>query len=155
MADAFDQAQPVREALHALQNLVTPALRDRWSSVFGRPAPKRMGRDLLLRALAYDIQERLEGGLSKAARKRLAAAPGPGGDGDAGSPVIRPMPGTRLVREWRGEAHHVTIVEGGFEYRGELYRSLSQIARTITGTRWSGPLFFGLRKPIPDNCPES
>jgi len=131
-----------------LHGLDTPALRELWPEIFGRPAPKWISRDLLLRALAYRVQERAEGGLSKATLRRLGALANPEGD-HARSPKLpapQPKPGTRLVREWRGELHQVTVHNDGFDYRGAPYTSLSQIAREITGTRWSGPVFFGLRK---------
>ena len=110
--------------------------------------PKRASRDLLLRALAYHTQVQAEGGLSKASHKRLARLADP--KGNAGRPPrpasLRLKPGSRLIREWRGEVHRVTVLEKGFDWRGNRYASLSQIARAITGARWSGPLFFGLRK---------
>ena len=132
----------------ALQVLRRAELLARWKRAFGRPAPKRISRELLLLALAYRMQERAEGGLSQAALKRLNGH----GSGDGEEiPPLRPRvprlrPGTRLVREWHGEVHQVIVRDKGFEYRKEQYRSLSQIAREITGTRWSGPSFFGLRK---------
>jgi Protein of unknown function (DUF2924) len=64
----------------------------------------------------------------------------------ADGPAIRPKAGTRIVREWQGRLHEVSVLENGFEYGGRTYRSLSEIAREITGTRWSGPAFFGMRK---------
>jgi hypothetical protein len=138
----------ILQRIAGLEAMATPDLRDRWESLFGRPAPKRASRDLLLRALAYRVQEQVEGGLSKATRRRLARlAGGNGADTNPGPPpALRPKPGTRLVREWHGEVHQVTVLETGFEHRGTHYASLSQVARTITGTRWSGPVFFGLRK---------
>jgi hypothetical protein len=138
----------ILQRIAGLAAMTTPDLRDRWESLFGRPAPKRASRDLLLRALAYRVQERAEGGLSKAAKKRLVRlASGNGADPNPGQPPApRLEPGTRLVREWRGEVHQVTVLEEGFEHRGATYGSLSQVARTITGIRWSGPVFFGLRK---------
>ncbi len=131
-----------------LQGLDTPALRALWGEAFGRPPPKRMSRDLLLRALAYHVQEQVEGGLSKAARKRLGRLADPKRKGSRAPrpPAPRLKPGTRLVREWRGDVHQVTVLDDGFDYRDIRYASLSRIAREITGTRWSGPLFFGLRK---------
>ncbi len=140
--------QMAAEKIAALQALETQALRARWEQAVKRPAPKGISRDLLLRALAYHVQEQAEGNLSKAARKRLAERANPSGEGGRSPrpPAPRLRPGTRLVREWRGEAHQVSVLNDGFDYRGERYASLSQIARTITGTRWSGPLFFGLRK---------
>lgn len=131
-----------------LQGLDTSALRARWAKAFGRPAPRHMSHDLLLRAVAYHVQEQSEGGLSKAARKHLvkltvsddkvARA--------ATSHAPRLKSGARLVREWHGKIHDVTVLDDGFNYRGVHYTSLTRIALDITGTRWSGPLFFGLRR---------
>ena len=136
------------EKVNALQVLRRAELLARWKRAFGRPASKRISRELLLLALAYRMQERAEGGLSKAALKRLN---GHGGvDGEETHPprprVPRLRPGTRLVREWHGEVHQVMVRDKGFEYRNQRYNSLSRIAREITGTRWSGPSFFGLHK---------
>ncbi len=140
--------------LAELDTLAHPELRARWDRAFGRPAPKRASRDLLLRALAYRLQEQAEGGLSKAALRRLAALADPKVDGGRTRPAAPPpRAGTRLIREWRGEVHRVDVLERGFDYRGESYASLSRIAREITGTRWSGPLFFGLRKTIRREAP--
>ncbi len=139
-------AKSLTDRLAELETLSTAELCARWQRASGRPAPKR-ARDLLLRALAYRLQEKAEGGLSKAARRRLGKLAGL--KGEASQPPVPPSPrlrpGSRLVREWRGEAHQVTVLEKGFEYGGAPYGSLSQIAREITGTRWSGPRFFGLR----------
>ena len=131
-----------------LESASTADLRARWERAYRQPAPKRASRDLLLRAVAYHIQEQAQGGLSKAALKRLAHLADPkGNDGRPPRPALpRLRPGTRLVREWRGAVHQVIVGEDGFDYRGTRYASLSRIAREITGTRWSGPLFFGLRK---------
>ena len=131
-----------------LQGLDSSELRNRWVEAFGGPPPKRMSRDLLLRALAYHVQEQAEGGLGKAARKHLMRlAQGSGvGPGPLSPLAAHLKSGDHLVREWRGETHQVTVFEEGFGYRGERYNSLSRIALKITGTRWSGPLFFGLRK---------
>ncbi len=141
-------SSPVDKKIAELQALDTPALRAFWGEVFGRPAPKWTSRDLLLRALAYRVQEQAEGGLSKAALKRLAGLADPKGEKTQPQrpSVPRLKPGTRLVREWRREVHQVTVLDEGFDYRGDRYASLSRIAREITGTRWSGPLFFGLRR---------
>ena len=131
-----------------LESASAAELRVRWERAHKHLAPKRASRDLLLRAVAYYIQERAQGGLSKAALKRLDHLANPKDNG--GRPprpaLPRLRPGTRLVREWRGAVHQVTVGEDGFDYRGARYASLSRIAREITGTRWSGPLFFGLRK---------
>ncbi len=131
-----------------LESASTADLRARWERAHKHPAPKRASRDLLLRAVASHIQEHAQGGLSKTALKRLAHHADPkGNDGRLPRPALpRLRPGTRLVREWRGAVHQVTVGEDGFDYRGARYASLSRIACEITGTRWSGPLFFGLRK---------
>lgn len=141
-------SSPISEKIAELQALATTDLRARWEKAFKQPAPKRISRDLLLRVLAYHVQEQAEGGLSKAALKRLGRLADPKRDCSCAPrpPAPRLKRGTRLVREWNGEVHQVTVLDGGFDYRGSRYPSLSQIARIITGTRWSGPLFFGLRK---------
>ena len=136
------------EQVAGLEILNTADLRARWQRAYGQPAPKHASRDLLLRAVAYRLQEQAEGGLSRTALRRLAKL---GGLNDQVSqppapPTPRLKPGSRLIREWHGVAHSVIVLDDGFNYRGGRYASLSQIARTITGARWSGPLFFGLRK---------
>lgn len=136
---------PADRKIAELQGLDAPALRTLWVETFSRPAPKRLRRDLLLRALAYHAQEQAEGGLSKAIRKRLARGVGPG-EQRPRPPSLQLKPGTRLIREWRGESHQVAVLDDGYEYRGTRYSSLSRIAREVTGTRWSGPVFFGLRQ---------
>jgi hypothetical protein len=106
-----------------------------------------LSRDLLLRAVTYKIQEHIYGGLTQAARRTLrdlaAKITAEGADGALGLPPTL-QPGQRLVREWRGRTHSVLVVEGGFEYQDQRYRSLSEVARQITGAHWSGPRFFGL-----------
>ncbi len=134
--------------LAELESANTAELRARWERAYQHPAPKRASRDLLLRLVAYHLQEQAEGGLSKATRRRLAKLAGL--DGENREPIlphsVRLKPGSRLIREWCGEVHRVTVLDNGFDYRGTRYANLSQIARAITGARWSGPLFFGLRK---------
>ncbi len=141
-------SEALSRQLVELESASPTELRVRWERAHRHPAPKRASRDLLLRAVAYHIQEQAGGGLSKATVKRLAHLANPkSNDGRPPRPAPpRLRPGTRLVREWRGAVHQVTVGEDGFDYRGARYASLSRIAREITGTRWSGPLFFGLRK---------
>ena len=136
------------DGIAELEALTSPRLRDRWQDAFGRPAPKRASRDLLLRALAYHLQAQAEGGLRPATRRRLTKLAGLNGEDSRSTPPPAPRLklGSRLVREWRGEVHQVTVLDDGFDYRGARYSNLSRIARTITGTRWSGPVFFGLHK---------
>ncbi len=136
------------ERISELETLSTTELRARWEQAIKRSVPKRASRDLLRRALAYHMQEQAEGGLSKSTRRRLAKLAGLNGENrEPISPhSVRLKPGSRLIREWRGEVHRVTVLDDGFDYRDTRYASLSRIARTITGAHWSGPLFFGLRK---------
>ncbi len=135
------------ERISELETLSTTELRARWEQVIKRLVPRRASRDLLRRALAYHMQEQTEGGLSKSTRRRLAKLAGLNGENRApiSPPIRRLKPGSRLIREWHGVTHSVTVLGDGFDWRGTRYASLSQIARAITGARWSGPLFFGLR----------
>lgn len=119
-----------------------------FESLYGAMPPKQISRDLLLRAVAFRLQENAYGGHSAGVRRRLRSLAEKlrqtGTIEIKGATPVKP--GTRLVREWRGSLHEVTVTGDGFVYRDQRYRSLSQIARTITGTRWSGPAFFGLNK---------
>jgi hypothetical protein len=137
----------ITKRLRLLSAFGKPELSAEWQRLFSRPAPEALRKDLMLRVLAYRIQEVAFGGLKPATRKRLqqlakAIAENPRAPV---SPAPSIKPGTRLVREWNGKPNVVTVLEEGFEYSGKRYGSLSEIARLITGTRWSGPLFFGLK----------
>ena len=101
----------------------------------------------MVRILAYRLQDQAFGSLAPAIRRRLRqiAAEVTSGNANLSAQPQRIKPGTRLLREWQGRKHLVTVAETGFEYQGIRYGSLSEIARQITGTRWSGPLFFGLK----------
>jgi len=139
----------VAQQLKKLEGMSAPALRALWKETFGRPHPGWVQKDFLLRALAYHAQEKAYGGLSAAVRRQLLryAEEVQAKGRIASLDTLKIKPGTRLVRGWGGDTHVVTVVEGGFEYRGKRYGSLSEIARLITGTRWSGPAFFGLKTP--------
>lgn len=135
------------QQLKRLPGMSAPELRVLWRETFGRPHPGYVHKDFLVRALGYHIQEKAYGGLSPITRRRLLKL---ARDIESGAKIAlfeapKIKPGTRLVRGWRGETHVVTVLEGGFEYRDKRYGSLSEIARLITGTRWSGPAFFGLK----------
>jgi hypothetical protein len=124
-----------------LSDLDLAGLRRAWRETTGTEAP-RLSRDLLLLALAYHLQEKALGGLSPSIKKQLVADDG----ADHKFVPITLRPGTRLVREWQSQTHIVTVgAEGSFLWQGQSWSSLSRIARLITGTRWSGPAFFGLR----------
>lgn len=135
----------VAAQLARLRSLTAQELRTEWRRIY-RAQPPRISPDLMIRALAYRLQEMTHGGLSKATQRRLKALAKMIQDNDpmalGAQPQVRP--GARLVREWRGVAHTVTVLEDGFEYRGQTYTSLTRIAREITGAHWSGPRFFGL-----------
>jgi Protein of unknown function (DUF2924) len=129
----------------ALKGKSTPELRAIWKELFGREAPV-LGRRYLENRIAFRLQELRHGGLSDRARRRLDALadqlePKAARRRDPG----RPIPGTRLVREWKGVEHVVTVREQDFEYEGRAYKSLSAVARAIAGSQWNGWLFFGLR----------
>ena len=132
--------------LQALAEMDYDALRAEWRRLYRAQAPKRVSRDLLMLGVAWKLQERAYGGLGAATKRRLAdLAKTMEQDGDLiRSRVARLKPGARLLREWGGETHTVIVLEDGFEWRGERWRSLSVIAREITDAHWSGPRFFGL-----------
>jgi hypothetical protein len=138
----------VAKELARLSALTIFELRGEWRRLHRTPPPMRLSRDLLTRGITYKLQERAYGGLSTATARKLEQA---GADSlSRGSvtpaPPISLRPGTRLVREWRGVTHMVLIHADGVEWRGQRYRSLTIVARKITGARWSGPRFFGLRR---------
>jgi hypothetical protein len=120
-------------------------LRAEWQRLH-HAMPPNISRDLLTRGIAYKIQERASGGPNAALKRRLHRLASELANGKATSSAPTLKPGARLVREWGGRVHSVTVTEDGFEYAGARYGSLSQIAKTITGAHWSGPRFFGLNK---------
>ena len=131
------------------QDAVT--LRQKWTALFGTDPPIRISRKLMIQALAYRLQEKVFGGLQKSTRKELislaARFQSTGSISMAAANSIKP--GTKLIREWRGKVHEIEVLTDGFAWSGRRYRNLSEIARTITGTRWSGPRFFGLELAKP------
>jgi hypothetical protein len=136
-----------KEALSRLPELDLRQLRELWCRLFKTAAPPRLSRELLMRAVAYHIQELASGGLRPELQRQLHQIAL--GLQQTGRVTIRPRPrlkpGTRLLREWQGRSHEVLVLNDGFSWQATHYRSLSAIARKITGTAWSGPLFFGLR----------
>jgi hypothetical protein len=141
--------QAVEQEVAVLGGLPVDALRERWAQLFGGPPPKSLRREFLIKACAYQIQVKAFGGLSVATRRRLKAIAEGARTGEAVpiSGSLRIKPGTRLVRAWGGKVHTVTAVPKGFEYQGQRYRSLSAIAKAITGTSWNGRVFFGVNQP--------
>ena len=135
----------LEEKLTALATMSPAQLVAEWQRVLKAPAPA-MTPDLLRRGIAYRLQEQVHGGLKPSVIRELERI---GGNADRTAPVavagLHIKPGTRLVRDWGGATHHVLVEEQGFSYRDQRYSSLSEIASTITGTKWSGPRFFGLK----------
>ena len=141
-------ADSVLTRVAALKSTATPDLKAMWRALFESEAPP-YNRRFLESRLAYRIQELAYGGLKPETVERLEAL---GEQLDGGNIVLRrtraddrPIAGTRLIREWQGVEHTVTVLHDGYEWQGRPYRSLSAIARAITGTRWNGWVFFGLK----------
>jgi Protein of unknown function (DUF2924) len=125
-----------------------------WRKLHRTEPPFGISRDLLIRALAHQLQEQSYGGTDRALRRRLQSLTRERERrGAFFDPAVVLKTGTTLVREWRGHTHAVFIHDDGFEYEGERYRSLSVIAKRITRAHWSGPRFFGLTKPAGASAP--
>ena len=133
--------------LASLRSLPIRELKQQWRSLYNSEPPHRVSRELLTRAVAYRVQEQSLGGLKPSTCRlleRLAS------DARSGrplklSPCAPASAGTVLMRDWQGITHEVKVLDRGVLYKRKRYRSLSEVARLITGARWSGPLFFGLR----------
>jgi len=137
----------VEAELAGLADRSTQELRVAWREFHRAAPPVGLSRDLLIRALAYDLQQRARGGPSAALRRRLQTLAAASEKGAlAVDPGIVLKAGTTLVRQWRGQTHTVLVDKDGFEHEGQRYRSLTIIAERITGAHWSGPRFFGLTK---------
>lgn len=135
-----------------LRQLPRNELRALWAQELGKPPPVTFGRDVLALGIAYTRQERRQGGLNKPIIRELdrlfeqALASADSKQKSVALTAPLPRSGTFLVREWQGTAYYVTVADGGFLWNGQTYRSLSSIARAITGTNWNGPRFFGMRE---------
>ena len=152
-ADFSSGAESLQHEIAHLRDLDIDGLRLKWRNLLGRMAPAHLPKFLLLRIIAYRMQANVYGDLDKKACRtfdRLTRKGG--GERDSETPT-RPCQadprglraGTLLMREWAGVMHHVTVVDDGFVWNGATYPSLSKVARAITGTRWNGPRFFGMR----------
>jgi Protein of unknown function (DUF2924) len=144
------KSDAISTSLWALPSLTAKELKRQWRSLYGCAPPLRISRELLIRAVAYRIQEQTQGGLKEPTRKLLLRLAHDARDGkplkiSASAPTSA---GTVLMREWQGVTHEVRVLDRGVLYQRRRYRSLSQVARLITGSRWSGPLFFGLRSRL-------
>ena len=139
---------PIPARLAALKSTSTPELKQQWRQLFETDPPP-YNRRFLESRLAYRIQELAYGGLKPETIRRLEAL---GEQLDGGKIAVRktraderPIAGTRLIREWQGVEHAVTVLNDGYEWQGRPYKSLSAVARAIAGTRWNGWVFFGLK----------
>lgn len=138
----------IEQRVGAIAAMSSAEKKAEWHRRIGTVAPAGFGSGLLARALANEIQTKaLGGGLTKAELKRLMQLNRKDERVRGGVAAGEVKPGTWLSRTWHGEVHQVVVLEGSYEYRGARYRSLSEIARLITGTQWSGPRFFGLYSP--------
>jgi Protein of unknown function (DUF2924) len=137
----------ITKRLASLPNLSKPSSCALWQQLFKREPPPEIRKDLMLRIVAHRLQEQEFGGLSDASCRRLRqlASTFVADPNAVVSTRLQIKPGTRLVRQWKKHVHVVEVEPEGYEYKGTRYESLSEIARLITGTRWSGPLFFGLK----------
>jgi hypothetical protein len=130
-------------------------LRAEWRRLNKADVSPRLSRDLLVRAVGYRLQELAFGGLRPEPQRQLRQIAMELKQTGAATTRRRPQlaSGTRLIREWRGRRYEVVVLDDGFSWQDTPYRSLSAVARTITGTPWSGPLFFGLNQNPASRCP--
>jgi len=137
-----------REALLRLPKLDLRELREEWYRLYKADASPHISRELLIRAVAYRMQEGALGGLRPEPQRQLRQIAQELKQTGATAKRFRPQlkPGTRLMREWQGRTYEVVVLDDGFSWQGTRCNSLSAIARKITGTAWSGPLFFGLKQ---------
>jgi hypothetical protein len=136
----------IEAELERLRSMPVVELRALWRAKFKTDPPTSFGPDLLRRSLAYKIQEDAYGGLDRATVRLLKGLMAQFAKSNGRIVLPRRIkPGAILVRQWKGQSHRVVVLADGFAYQGTPYASLSEIARLITGTRWNGPKFFGLR----------
>jgi len=124
--------------LAALEKLSRDQLAERWQACFGVPVPHLSRSTLLRQAIAWHIQTTAHGGLSLLERRQIRSG--------RIKPTTAPSTGSRLIRVWQGKTHQVTVLDQGYLYENQTWKSLSSIAKHITGTPWSGPVFFGLKR---------
>ncbi len=151
--DCVEDANVVAQ-LAALKRMTVVELKTKWTSLFGAPAPNNSRSNLELR-LGYRIQELTLGGLSRETRRTLDLLADEIEGRIARKSIItdsrNPVVGTRLIREWDGMEHTVTVMKDGFDLQGQKFKSLSAVAKAITGTQWNGYRFFGLREAQRDD----
>jgi len=134
-----DLARKLEQAVAAIDKLDRGECLDRWREAFNRPPPKHLSLQFMKRVLIWGLQNQTLGSVSAKTARRLKQIAA----GNSAPSMVKP--GSHLVREWNGRTYQVAVVEGGFVMDGKTWRSLSAIARHITGARWSGPRFFGVQ----------
>jgi hypothetical protein len=137
--------QDLEKEIERILSLDVPALRERWTSLFDTSPSPLLSRVFMSRAIAYRMQEKAFGGLKPSIQKILDRAYETEGNERRLTLRRRASAGTLLIREWHGVKHRVTVLDSDVLYRKRRYKSLSEVARAITGSHWSGPLFFGLK----------
>ena len=146
MAQRIVDAAAIEVEVERLRSMPIVELRALWRAKFRSEPPKAFGPDLLRRGIAFRIQEDVYGGFDRPTARLLKQLMQQFTKNNGRIVLPRQIkPGAVLIREWKGERHQVTVLEDGFAHQEKSYQSLSQIARLITGTRWNGPKFFGLR----------
>jgi hypothetical protein len=136
-----------------LPDLGHDELRARWKSLFGHAAPKSLRRKFMARAVAYQMQVAEYGGLSAATRRRLREIAIAVRNGDRSGVLggVQIKPGSQLIRQWQNTTHTVMVLDDGFALDGRTYKSLSAVAKVITGTNWNGYAFFGIKRAVRGN----
>jgi len=137
------------EQIHKLQDMSIAELKSQWTDLIGSDPPRHAKRSFLTQTIAWELQVKTFGKLKPGIHRQLLQTGRGAGDekpmvSELASPTLRP--GVKLIRVWKGVTHHVLVTEDGFLWQNRSWRSLSVIARGITGTPWSGPVFFGLKK---------
>lgn len=161
-AHEVDPGMDLKSAIAALATMPYTELRENWQRLYRSHPPKKLSRDLLELGVAWKLQERALGGLTATTKRQLGdLAQTMEAKADlAKARTVSLRPGARLIREWNGETHEVLVVDDGFRWRGKTWRSLSVIAREMTGTQWSGPRFFGVgrakaARSVGDDCADA
>jgi hypothetical protein len=153
MSGPASRNKELEAEIRRLPDLSLEDLRARWKALFGNPAPLSLRRRFLARAVAYQMQVEAHGGLSASTHKRLQAIAAGVRQGslDVAGIAKTIRPGAQMLRQWKDQTHTVTALSDGFEWNGKTYKSLSAVAREITGTNWNGYVFFGIKRPAPGN----
>ena len=130
----------LNDIIQTIKDADNTELKSRWLNLFHKPAPRQISSPMMRRMLAYGYQECALGGLSAREERSLIASLKP-----KSTQTPKYLPGTKFLREWQGVAHEVTVLEAGYGWNGQEWRSLSAIAKAITGAHWSGPRFFNVK----------